>query len=355
MTLLRRLSLFGILFIPILIALISLQTTAAYAQPGVSLGSCDSTVSDDAQLFGNRVGDILNQAQNFNTSLKADTRVITVSQSTLNGRTLKSYYEYVASRCPTWAEPNIVALVIAKGNEPFLHLGNTFSNKMTVADFQQMTQSIRSEFLNGNYAQVAIDLLQKVQKKLSPDYTGLWITLAVVVVLLVGAVLAFMAFRRRQTSAVAATARERANQAKQAAVDMIGPLSERINELRPRIDVLVALIPSATANQLQGAFANAQEEANRVQEHLGNLLGNPDSNPNTAPLRPEQYQQVQRNYQMIYNEAQGPLQLLHGIETAVQQLERNPQEPVNFQQLMAQGPQRISPPGYSSESTWSGR
>jgi uncharacterized membrane protein YgcG len=355
MTLLRRLSLFGILFIPIFSALISLQTTAAYAQPLVSLGSCDSTVSDDAQLFGNRVGDILKQAQDFNTSLKADTRVITVSQSTLNGRTLKSYFDYVESRCPTWAAPNIVALVIAKGNEPFLHLGNTFSNKMTVADFQQMTQSIRSEFLNGNYAQVAIDLLQKVQKKLSPDYTGLWITLAVVVVLLVGAALAFMGFRRRQTATVAATARERANQAKQAAVDMIGPLSERINELRPRIDVLMALIPPATANQLQGAFANVQEEANRVQEHLGNLLGNPDSNPNTATLRPEQYGQMQRNYQMIYNEAQGPLQLLHGIETTVQQLERNPQEPVNFRQLMAQGPQRISPPGYSSESTWPGR
>ena len=355
MTLLRRLSLCGILFIPLIIALIGLETTAAYAQPIVSLGSCDSTISDDAQLFGNRVGDILNQAQNLNKSLQADTRVITVSQSTLNGKTLKSYFDYVESRCPTWAAPNIVVLVIAKGNEPFLHLGSTFSGKMTVADFQQMTQSIRSEFLNGNYAQVAIDLLQKVQKKLSPDYTGLWITLAVVVVLLVGAALAFMAFRRRQTATVVATAREHANQAKQAAVDRIGPLSGRINELRPRIDVLMALIPPATANQLQGVFANVQEEANRVQEHLGNLLGNPDSNPNTATMRPEQYGQMQRNYQMIYNEAQEPLQLLHGIETAVQRLESNPQEPVNFQQLRAQSSQRISPPGYSSESTWSGR
>jgi hypothetical protein len=355
MTLLRRLSLFGILFIPIIAALIGLQTTTAYARPAVSLGSCDSTVSDDAQLFGNRTGDILNQAQNLNTSLQADTRVVTVSQSTLNGQTLKSYYAYVVSKCPTWASPNIVALVIAKGNEPFLHLGSNFSNKMTVADFQQMTQSIRSEFLNGNYAQVAIDLLQKVQKKLSPDYTGLWITLVVVVVLLAGAVLAFTLFRRRQAASVAATAREHANQAKRAAVDTLGPLNGRLNELGPRIDVLMALVPPATANQLQGAFASAQDEANRVQEHLGNLLGNPDSNPDTAGLRPEQYGQMQRNYQMIYNEGQEPLQLLHGVETAVQQLERNPQEPINFQRLMARNSQRISPPGYSSESSWSGR
>ena len=76
-----------------------------------------------------------------------------------------------------------MVLILAKGNEPFLHLGSNFSAKMTAADFQQMTLSIRSEFTNGNYAQATIDLLKQVQKKLSPDYTWIWVTLAVLVAL----------------------------------------------------------------------------------------------------------------------------------------------------------------------------
>ncbi len=359
MTILKRLALLVVLFVTLAIAVIGLQAKTAHAQQAIPSGSCGDTVSDDAQLFGSRILDVVNQAKAINNSLQADTRVVTVSQDRLAGRSLKDYYNSIVSQCPNWIEPNAVVLILAKGYEPFLHLGSQFSGKMTAADFQQMTLSIRSEFTNGNYAQATIDLLKQVQKKLSPDYTWIWVTLAVLVVLGAGGVLAVVFVRRRQAVAVATNARENAIHAKQAAVNAISPLSEKIEELSPRIEVLLALMPEFTATQLRGLFETAKEKASRVQERLGNLLSNPDTNPSSKTLPLEQYAQMQRNYQEVYNEAQEPQYLLNAVETAVQRLERNPQEQIDFQQLITQGlPQGhryISRPGYSSESTWPGR
>ena len=359
MTILKRLPLFVALFGMLAIAFLGLQVQTAHAQQAMPLGSCGDTVSDDTQLFGNRIADVVNQAKAMNDSLQADTRVVTVSQNRLAGSSLKDYFSYIVSKCPNWGGPNSVVLIVAKGYEPFLHLGSNFNGKMTTADFQQMTLSIRSEFDNGNYAQATIDLLKQVQKKLSPDYTWIWVTVAVLVILGAGGVLAVVFIRRRQAVAVATNARENAIRAKQAAVNAISPLSSKIEELSPRIEVLQALMPQGTATQLSGLFETAKEKASRVQENLGNLLGNPDTNPSSKTLQIEQYARMQRDYQEVYNEAQEPQYLLNAVEMIVQRLERNPQEQIDFQQLirqgLPQGPGYISRPGYPSESTWSGR
>jgi TPM domain len=359
MTILKRLPFFVVLFGTLALVFIGLQAKTVHAQQAIPLGSCGKTVSDDAHLFGSRDEDVLKQAKAINDALQADTRVVTVSQSQLAGSSLKAYYNYIVSQCPNWTGPNFMVLVLAKGQEPFLHLGSNFSGKMTTADFQQMTLSIRSEFINGNYAQATIDLLKQVQKKLSPDYTWIWVTLAVLVVLVAGGVMAVVFVRRRQRVAVAATARENAIHTKQAAVNAISQLDREIEELSPRIEVLLALIPQGTAMQLRGLFETAKGKASRVQERLGNLLGNPDTNPSSKTFQPTQYAQMQGAYQEVYNEAQEPEYLLHAVQTAVQRLESNPQEQIDFQQLttqsLAQGQQGISRPGYSSQSTWSGR
>jgi hypothetical protein len=168
-----------------------------------------------------------------------------------------------------------------------------------------------------------------------------------------------MVLRRRRTAAVAATARENAIRAKEAAVNAVSQLGREIEELSPRIQVLLALIPQGTAMQLRGLFETAEGKARVVQEHLGNLLGNPDTNPGSRPFQPAQYGQMQGAYQQAYYEAQEPLSSLYAVQTAVQRLESNPQEQIDFQQLtsqsFAQGQRSISPPGYSSESTWAGR
>jgi hypothetical protein len=359
MTILKRLSFLVVLFATLALVCIGLQAKTVHAQPAIPAGSCGDTISDDAQLFGNGIGNVLNQAKAINDSLKADTRVVTVSQSRLAGSSLKAYYTYIVSQCPNWTGSTAIILIMAKGNEPFLHLGSNFSGKMTAADFQQMTLSISSEFTNGNYAQATVDLLKQVQKKISPDYTWIWVTLVVLVVLVAGGVIAGMVVRRRQAVAAAATAHENAIQTKEAAVNAISQLSKEIEELSPRIEVLLALIPQGTAKQLRGLFETAEGKARRVQEGLGNLLGNPDTNPGSKTLQPTQYAQMQGTYQEVYNEAQEPEYLLHAVQTAVQRLESNPQEQIDFQQLatqsFAQGQRGISPPGYSSESTWAGR
>jgi len=359
MTILKRLPLFVVLFGTLAIAFHGLQAKPVHAQQVIPFGSCGDTVSDDAQLFGSRIVDVVNQAKAINDSLQADTRVVTVSQDKLAGSSLKAYYNYILSKCPNWTGPNAIVLILAKGQEPFLHLGSDFSGKMTAADFQQMTLNIRSEFSNGNYAQATIDLLKQVQKKLSPDYTWIWVTLAVLVVLVAGGVMAVVFVRRRQTVAVAANARENAINTKQAAVNAISRLSREIEELSPRIEVLLALIPQGTAMQLRELFQTAEGKARGVQERLGNLLGNPDTNPGTKTFQPAQYAQMQGAYQQVYYEAQEPLYLLHAVQTAVQRLESNPQEQIDFQQLatqsFAQGQRSISQPGYPSESTWAGR
>ena len=359
MTTLKRLPFFLALFVMLGLVFVGLQTKTVHAQQIIPAGSCGDTVSDDAQLFGNRIGDVLNQAKAMNDSLQADTRVVTVSQDKLAGSSLRAYYSYILSKCPNWTGPNAIILIMAKGQEPFLHLGSNFSGKMTAADFQQMTLSIRSEFDSGNYAQAAIDLLKQVQKKLSPDYTWIWVTLAVLVVLVAGGVLAFMIVRRRHSAAVATNARENAIRTKEAAVNAVSQLDREIGDLSPRIEVLLALIPQGTAMQLRELFQTAEGKARGVQERLGNLLGNPDTNPGSKTFQPAQYAQMQGAYQQVYYEAQEPLYLLHALQTAVQRLESNPQEQIDFQQLttqsLAQGQQGISRPGYSSQSTWSGR
>ena len=80
MTILKRLPLFVVLFVMLALTFFCLQAQTAHAQQVMPSGSCGDTVSDDAQLFGSRIGDVLNQAKAMNDSLQADTRVVTVSQ-----------------------------------------------------------------------------------------------------------------------------------------------------------------------------------------------------------------------------------------------------------------------------------
>jgi hypothetical protein len=343
-------------FIVLVVACMSLHAKYAQAQTVIPFGSCGDTVSDDAQLFGNRIGDVLNQAKAINDSLQADTRVVTISHNILAGRSLRDYFYYIESKCPAWGEPQFVVLILAKGYDPFLHLGSASSGKMTAADFQQMTLSIRSELTNGNYAQAAIDLLKQVQKKLSPDYTWIWVTLGVVVVLGVAGVMAVVLLRRKQAVAAETAAQGQAIHARQAAVNACSALSKQIEDLSPRIEVLLALTPQSTSTQLSTIFENAKEKARIPQERLGSLLGNPEADPSARTSRLEHYAQLQRAYQEVYNQAQEPLSALHAVETAVQRLESNPQEQIDFHQLAMQGlfqGNRISQPGSSSESAWS--
>ncbi len=329
----KHLLLFAILSIPLAIVCMSLQAHTAYAKQAVPLGSCGDTVADDAQLFGNRVADVLAQAQAMNTALQADTRVVTVAPEKLAGRSLSDYYYFVQGRCPAWAGQNFAVLVVAKGYDPFLHLGSTFNGKLAAADYQQITLSNRSLLAGGNYAQGAINVLQQVQKKLSPNYTWLWVTLVVVALLIAGAVLAFVFLRRRQSVAAATGAREQAVAAKQAAVNITSSLGRKSQELAPRIEVLLALLPPATATQLQRLFEASKAKESRVEEHLGNLLSNPATNLDGKTTHVEQYTQMQRSYQQVYTEAQEPQYLQQGIESIVARLERNPQESIDFRQL----------------------
>src|SRR5947208_13821930 len=124
MTILKRLPLFVVL---LAIAFSGLQAQTAHAHQAIPSGSCGDTVSDNGKLFGSRIGDVVNQAKAINDSLQADTRVVTVSQNKLAGSSLKAYFNYILSQCPNWGGTNSVVLILAKGNEPFLHLGSTFS------------------------------------------------------------------------------------------------------------------------------------------------------------------------------------------------------------------------------------
>ena len=351
-TILKRFPFFIALLVLLSIAYVGIQTRTAHAaptQPTVPAGSCGDTVSDDAQLFGNRVGDVLAQAQATNSSLQADTRVVTVTQDKLAGSNLHDYYYFVQSKCPNWAGQNLIVLVVAKGYDPFLHLGSAFNGKITAADFQQMTLNNRAQLTSGNYAQGSINVLQQVQKKLSPDYTWLWVTLAVLAILIIGGILAFVLLRRRQNATVETQAREQAVAAKEATINLISSLGKKSKDLSPRMEILLVLLPPNTATQLHNLFETSKEKQSRAEEHLGNLLSNPATNLTGKVAQADQYAQAQRAYQQLYNEAQEPQYLLQGVGTAVDRLERNPQEPIDFRQLLASGSAQrgISQPEYS--------
>ncbi len=333
MTLFKRLLLFIVLIVLLAISVIGLQSPVAHAEQAVPTGSCGDTVSDDAQLFGNRTGDVLSQAQSMNNALQADTRVVTVSQSTLSGKSLSDYYYYVQSKCPNWAGQNFIVFVVSKGFDPFLHLGSTFNGKLNTADYQQMTLGVRSTLTSNNYAQGTIDVMQQVQSKLSPNYTWLWVTLAVLAVLVVAVIAGFTFVRRRQNVAVEANVREQAMTSKQAAVDLVTALGKQSKALAPRVEVLLALVPTTTANSLRSLFQTAQGQQGRIEEHLGNLLSSLDARPAGSKPQVDYYKRMQLNYQQVYNEARGPQNLLQGVETAVTTLEQNPQAHINFRQL----------------------
>src|SRR5437763_5696865 len=102
MTILNRLPLFVVLFVTLALRFIGLQAQSAHAQQAVPLGSCGDTVSDDAQLFGSWIIDVVNQAKAINDSLQADTRVVTVSQDRLAGSSLSDYFYYIQSNFSNW-------------------------------------------------------------------------------------------------------------------------------------------------------------------------------------------------------------------------------------------------------------
>src|SRR5207237_8949432 len=101
MTILKRFPLFVVLFVTLALTFIGLQAQTAHAQQAMPLGSCGDTVSDDAQLFGSQIVDVLNQAKAMNDALQADTRVVTVNQSKLAGSSLRDYFSYIESKFPT--------------------------------------------------------------------------------------------------------------------------------------------------------------------------------------------------------------------------------------------------------------
>jgi hypothetical protein len=69
MTILKRLPLFVVLFVTLALTSIGLQEQTAHAQQAIPSGSCGDTVSDDAQLFGSRIVDVVNKAKaRFNSS-----------------------------------------------------------------------------------------------------------------------------------------------------------------------------------------------------------------------------------------------------------------------------------------------
>ena len=128
--------------------------------------------------------------------------------------------------------------------------------------------------------------------------------------------------------------------AKQAAVDIVSSLGKMSKDLTPRVDALLALVPTTTANSLRALFQTAQGQQGRIEEHLGNLLSSLDARPNGNGPQIDYYKRMQLNYQQVYNEARGSQNLLQAVETAVTTLEQNPQAQINFRQLtMLDGPQ----------------
>ncbi len=330
-----------VLFGAVLAYMFSLHPALANASTTKPVGSCGDAVNDDAHLFANNFSDVVGEVQKVNKDLGADTRVVTVTTALLAGSSLKSYANYIEGKCPTWQTTHLILFIISPGLEPFLRLGSDFSGKLTPAAFQQILSSkVQPEFQTHNYSGGTIAGLDELRKQLVPNYTWIWITAGVLVLLIIAGLGAFFIMQRRQVHTGATQAQTDEINFKKQAVNSVDHLKGKIENLSPRVQILLALVPRSTATQLSGLLETANGETSRLQESLGNLLGNSSTNPDDKTLLTKaQYEPIIYAYRGIYTEAQEPEHLLSALEMAVQDLEQNPQAEIDFQRLTARNGQ----------------
>lgn len=208
---------------------------------------CNTTVSDDAHVFGDKTAEIISGGNELNR-LGADVRVISTG---LNGAgNLDIAVNNIRQNCPSWQSPNrgmkstLLILAVAPQERK---MGIYYGDSMRGA-FDDQVNSIRSEamgphFKNAEWAEGVIAGEQRLTKSLKTfkagtstvneavDLSGLWATMKwlLFVLALGGLVWIFIALARgrrdRQTSRLRAQLSAKTAYAQ--AADMLNSMTEK--------------------------------------------------------------------------------------------------------------------------------
>jgi uncharacterized membrane protein YgcG len=286
-------------------------------------------VLDDANIFGNRIGEV-EAAANKLVSQGGDVRVRTILTYGAAGN-LDQYEAELEQQSPSWLgqdddrKSNLIVLIISlQEGQTGLYYGAYWDNVLGDEWLRIQTDIINPFLRSGDYAGGAIKGLEEIQQLIAGNEQSKsrWWLVPVVIVAIIGAIIGlvlYMSYRKKRTKQAAA--RQKAMLAKQAAASGINELIETTQMLEIKVNVTAEKVVSDDAALLRDGLETAKRlinQSSQTYSELSHSAGDPE-NPR---LGEAELAAIEPEYQKILGNLRQARAAIEGVEeriTAVQQ------------------------------------
>lgn len=273
-------------------ALIWLDPLDAMAQ-----GPCDQLVVDDANVFGNRTGDVEAAARDLVTS-GADVRVRTIPTYGTSGN-LDRYEDMVERQCPSWTDSSgarknnlVVIMVAVQDRQTGLYYGSQWDQALDGHWTRIQTDIMNPRFAQGDFSGGVIAGLTETNRLIKAPTAGqgqspasggasaasiALITILLVIGLMAG-LLVFRGYRKSRQRVLAA--RQKALLAKQGAASKVYNVLEEMQMLEIKVDATASKVAQDDAAPLLENLARAKrlvDQGAQAYSELGRSAGNPEN------------------------------------------------------------------------------
>lgn len=324
--------------------------------PASAQGSCDALVADDANVFGEKIGNVEAAAQDL-VNAGADVRVYTIKTYSSVGN-LDKYESEVESECSSWRaadggrKNNLIVLMVAVENRKTgLYYGSQWTDALDAKWPQIQKKVMNPRFRDGDFAGGFAEGLQEVKKEIEsvttpPSRRGgslvaLWIVLAIVGIpaaLLIG----FFAYRarvsHRKERDKRAVAQQKARLAKQAAAARGNEWPERLQMLEIKVNAITAQMSDEAVRPFLNEFTGAKQMGDDAVESYSDLRQSA-GDPDRAGRSEAEYLAVERAYQEVVTKLKEAEVLAKSLEGRI----------ARFSQEIAEIPDKLAEAGKSIE------
>jgi uncharacterized membrane protein YgcG len=310
-----------------------------FSVAGLALNADQTAVIDDAQIFGNKIGDIEAAAGKL-TSLGADIRVRTISTFGSSGN-LDQYEAQLEKQSTSWVDSNgerknnlIVLIITLQERQTGLYYGAYWDGILNDQWLRIQTEIMNPLFRNGDYAGGTTRGLAEIQRLIQPkpqtqaasqplNSSNGWIFPIVLVALILIVIGLFLFINYRKKLARRQAARQKALLPKQAAASGINELNETLQLLEIKVNVMAAKVASDEAALLNSGLAKARGLVNQSSlsySELSHSAGDPENPrldvPQLVVIQGE-YQKIVDNLRLARESIKGVEEQISGIQQAV--------------------------------------